>query len=317
MLKSTGTNQNNNPSVVILLATYNGQNYLEDQLKSFEAQTHPNWTLLSSDDGSSDETLSILKRYQSKWTNTHDMLLLGPQKGFAANFLSLVCKANINSDFYAYADQDDIWEPKKLETAIDFLKTIAPEIPALYCSRTKIVDRNNNQQGLSPLFNKTPDFANALVQNIGSGNTMVFNKAARDLLKIAGKETVVISHDWWTYMLVSGCGGKVFYDPVPKVRYRQHNQNLVGCNTTFKAMLERISMVTLGRYKQWNSTNIAALYEHYIMLIPPNKKTLDNFTKSRKGNFISRLWYLRKSGVYRQSFIGNLGLIVAVIFNRI
>ena len=105
---SSSINQNNNLSVVILLATYNGQDYLEDQLKSFEAQTHPNWTLFSSDDGSSDETLSILKKYQSKWTNTHDMLLLGPQKGFAANFLSLVYKPEINSEFYAYADQDDI-----------------------------------------------------------------------------------------------------------------------------------------------------------------------------------------------------------------
>ena len=190
-------------------------------------------------------------------------------------------------------------------------------MPALYCSRTKIVDSNNNQQRLSPLFNRKPNFANALVQNIGGGNTMVFNKAARDLLKTAGKDTVVISHDWWTYMLVSGCGGEVFYDPVPEVRYRQHNKNLVGGNTTLKALLERIGMVMFGRFKHWNNTNIAPLYKHYAMLTPANKETLDNFTKGRKGNFISRLWYLHKSGVYRQSFLGNIGLIVAAILNKI
>lgn len=317
MHKSPSSDQGNNRSVVILLATYNGQNYLEDQLKSFEAQTHPNWTLLASDDGSSDETLSILKTYQNKWANTHDMLLLGPQKGFAANFLSLVCKPEITSEFYAYADQDDIWETNKLKTAVDFLKKIPHQVPALYCSRTKIVDSNNNQQGLSPLFNKKPSFANALVQNIGGGNTMVFNNAARDLLKKAGKDTVVISHDWWTYMLVSGCGGEVFYDPVPEVRYRQHNNNLVGNNMTLKALLERISIVMLGRFKHWNNTNIKALHKHYEMLSPANKKILDDFTKSKKGNFIFRLWYLRKSGVYRQSFLGNVGLIVAVILNKI
>ena len=311
------SSDNQNLSVVILLGTYNGQDYLEDQLKSFEAQTLTHWTLLSSDDGSSDETLNILKKYQSKWSNTHNMLLSGPQNGFAANFLSLVSQSEINSDLYAYADQDDIWEPGKLETAVHFLKNIPPQIPALYCSRTKIVDRDNNQQGLSPLFNKKPCFANALVQNIGGGNTMVFNKAARDLLKTTAKDTVVISHDWWTYMLVSGCGGEVFYDPAPEVRYRQHHKNLVGGNRTLKARLERIRMVMLGRFKHWNSTNTEALYKHYAMLTPTSKRTLDNFTKSRKGNFISRLWYLHKSGVYRQSFLGNIGLIAAAIFNKI
>jgi len=86
-----------------------------------------------------------------------------PAEGFVANFLSLTCKASIEADYYAYSDQDDVWESDKLERAVRWLQTVPENIPALYCSRTRLVDAENNEIGLSPLFSKPPSFANALI----------------------------------------------------------------------------------------------------------------------------------------------------------
>lgn len=166
------------PKVAILLCTYHGQHYLAEQLDSFAAQSHPNWEIWASDDGSEDDTHAILEAYQQKWPAGRLSIHFGPAEGFAANFLSLTCKASIKADYYAYSDQDDVWEAGKLERAVRWLETIPPNIPALYCGRTRLVDADNNEIGLSPLFSKPPSFANALMQNIGGGNTMVFNNAA-------------------------------------------------------------------------------------------------------------------------------------------
>lgn len=208
--------------VAILLCTYHGQHYLAEQLDSFAAQSHTNWEVWASDDGSADDTHEILESYRQKWSDDRLSIHSGPAEGFAANFIALTCKDSIEADYYAYSDQDDIWEPDKLARAVEWLKTVPEHIPALYCSRTRLVDASNSEIGDSPLFTKPPSFANALMQNIGGGNTMVFNNAARNLLREAGKTRPVITHDWWAYMVVTGCGGRIFYDEEPTLRYRQH-----------------------------------------------------------------------------------------------
>lgn len=305
------------PKVAILLCTYQGQHYLGDQLESFSAQTHSHWEVWASDDGSDDNTHAILESYQSLWDAGRLLLNRGPSKGFVANFLSLTCKASIKADFYAYSDQDDIWEIDKLERAIKWLNAVPEHIPALYCSRTRLVDAANNDIGLSPLFNKPPSFANALMQNISGGNTMVFNNAARELLCKAGENIPVVIHDWWVYLVVTGCGGQVFYDPYPSLRYRQHDSNLIGTNSSWAARFVRIRLLWEGRFRDWNKDNIKALRSLGSSLTDENQKILDEFSKARDLNLIPRLIGLKRSGIYRQTLLGNLGLIVAAIFKRI
>ena len=232
--------------VAILLCTYHGQHYLGEQLDSFAAQTYENWEVWASDDGSKDDTHAILEDYKSRWDAGRLSIHFGPAEGFAANFLSLTCNASINADFYAYSDQDDVWEADKLARAVQWLESVSADVPALYCSRTRSVDADNNEIGLSPLFAKAPSFANALMQNIGGGNTMVFNNAAREILREAGANKSVITHDWWAYMVVAGCGGCVFYDSKPTLRYRQHSGNLVGTNANWAARLRRVRMLFQG-----------------------------------------------------------------------
>jgi len=305
------------PKVAILLCTFHGQHYLADQLESFAAQTHTNWEVWASDDGSQDDTHAILDTYKAKWNHERLTVHFGPAEGFAANFLSLTCKASIRADYYAYSDQDDIWETDKLQRAIDCLQSVPKHIPALYCSRTNIVDANNNRIGLSPLFTKPPSFANALMQNIGGGNTMVFNKAARTLLREAGDDVKLVTHDWWAYLVVIGCGGKVFYDLYPSVRYRQHDDNLVGMNTSWRARLVRIRLLLQGRFREWNDIHIQALERVRNKLTPENRETLDCFAAARNRWLWPRLVGLKKTGIHRQSLLSNLGLFVAALFNQI
>lgn len=305
------------PRVAILLCTYHGQHYLAEQLDSFQAQSHSNWEVWASDDGSKDETHSILEAYQQKWPAGRLSIHLGPSEGFVANFLSLACRANIKADYYAYSDQDDVWESYKLERAVHWLQTVPENIPALYCSRTRLVDAENNEIGLSPLFSKTPSFANALIQNIGGGNTMVFNKSARTLLQEAGGDIDVVAHDWWAYMLVTGCGGQIFYDVNPTVRYRQHKNNLVGANTSWGARIMRAKKLLKGRFRHWNDINIGALQKMCGNLTPDAISILNAFDQARKSPLILRLIRLYRSGVYRQTLQGNLGLTVAALLRKL
>ena len=305
------------PKVAILLCTYHGQQYLAEQLDSFANQTYLNWDVWASDDGSQDDTHAILESYTAKWGDDRLSIHLGPAEGFVANFLSLTCKATIQADFYAYSDQDDVWKADKLQRAVDWLRTIPVNVPAIYCSRTRLVDANNNNMGLSPLFTKPPSFANAVMQNIGGGNTMVFNDAARKLLCEVGEDIGVVTHDWWAYLVVSGCGGQVFYDAKPSVRYRQHDGNLVGGNSSWPARLVRIRMLFQGEFRVWNDNNIAALRKLEAKLTPENKEILDRFVRARNQWLLPRLIGLKKSGIYRQTILGNLGLVAAAIFNKI
>lgn len=303
--------------VAILLCTWHGQHFLAEQLDSFDRQSHGNWEVWASDDGSEDDTHEILAAYQVKWKAGRLSVHSGPAEGFVANFLSLTCNADIDSDFYAYSDQDDIWEADKLERAVRWLKTVPTNIPALYCTRTRLVDADNNEIGLSPLFSKPPGFGNALMQNIAGGNTMVFNKAARELLCQAGQNVPVVIHDWWVYLVVTGCGGQVFYDSSPSLRYRQHDNNMIGINLSWVARLKRLVMLGQGCFRQWNDGNIAALRTLWKYLTPENREILEKFEQARRMNLIPRLFYLKRCGIYRQTFLGDLGLIAAAIFKKI
>jgi hypothetical protein len=147
---------------------------------------------------------------------------------------------------------------------------------------------------------------------------MVFNAAARTLICRAGAELDVPSHDWWAYIIVSGCGGEVYYDAYPSLRYRQHEGNLVGTNSSWAARFARIQMLWKGRFKAWNEAHVQALTKIETLLTSENTITLRNFSAARNGkSWITRLFYLHKSGVYRQSLVSNVGLVLATLLGKI
>lgn len=298
------------------MGTYNGARFIAEQLDTIAAQTHTNWTLVVSDDGSSDETLEVLADYASRWPEARLTVRPGPRQGFCLNFLSLACDPGTTSEFYAFADQDDIWEPKKIGRAVSWIETIPPEVPALYCARTKSVDEDGKELGLSPRFTRPPSFRNALVQNIGGGNTMVFNEAARKLLVAAGADVRVPSHDWWIYMLVTGCGGVVYYDPQPSLRYRQHSGNMVGTNIGLSARLTRLTLMLRGRFREWNDLHIVAMSRVRGNLTSENVNLLNQFAAIRRLPLLASIRTFYSSGFYRQTLLGQTGLVLAVTLRR-
>lgn len=304
--------------VAILLATLNGQNFLSQQLESIAQQTYTDWHVYASDDGSRDDTLSLLQSYQKSWGQQRLSIAQGPQRGFTANFLSLACQPAMTADFYAYADQDDIWYSDKLSRALQWFKSVPASQPALYCSRTCLLNAQGHPVGLSTLYSRPPSFSHALLQVIAGGNTMVFNQAAHHLLCTAGGLCEAFSHDWWTYLLVSGCGGTVFYDRTPTVGYRQHDHNVFGSNRDWLAKFSRAKKLLQGNFRHANACNIRALQTMQTHLSPENRQLFQQFCAARdQQGWLSRLLAMRRCQVYRQTYLDNLGLIVAIVLNKI
>lgn len=306
----------NSHSIAILLCTYNSNKFLEEQLDSIYTQSHPDWRVWVSDDGSEDNTVDILEGYRNKWGEQKLSIQEGPQQGFALNFFSLINNRNIQEDYYAYSDHDDVWMKDKLARAAKWLKTISEDTPALYCSRTHLVDDDLNEIGFSPLFSRPPSFSNAIVQNIGGGNTMVFNRAARNLLQQVDIRKGLISHDWLTYQVVSGCGGEVFYDRSPTLYYRQHAENISGANNNWRARLYRIKILYKGRFKEWNTSNISILSSISSKLLPESSIIIESLMHIRNSALLSRVLGLKKLVIYRQTWPSNLGMYLAIIFKK-
>ena len=305
------------PHITILLATYNGAKFLAEQLQSFAAQTHTNWSLLISDDGSTDVTLEIIQGFITKNPGYKIEFIKGPRTGATANFLSLLCHPKAAGPYFALSDQDDIWFPDKLERALTALKAADPDQPALYGARTVVVDKDMTQTGVSPLFQRPPSFQNALVQNIMGGNTMVMNAPAQRRIAQAGPDVDVTSHDWWLYQLITGTGGTVLYDPEPALYYRQHEANVIGSNSSKSAKLRRIQLLFKRRFAQWNEQNSKTLTQHAAHLTPENQHTLQEFVQLRALRGLKAALMYRKSGIHRQGALGNIALICAAMLGRI
>jgi glycosyltransferase involved in cell wall biosynthesis len=297
---------NDRPKVTILLCTLNGERFLAEQLASLERQTFKNWELIASDDGSWDRTKSILLAFQKSFEPGRVEIIDGPRRGASANFLFLSCAENLVSEYYAFCDQDDVWDAAKLERAIDALERTDPGIPALYGSRTRLVDEAGNEIGFSPLFHRKPGFRSALVQSIAGGNTMVFNQKARELVMFCGADVDVPSHDWWLYQVTSACDGQVHYDGYPSVRYRQHGHNVIGSNMGWTAFMHRLHMVRQGRFRHWEDLNVAALTRLRPRMSAENRRIFDLFRKARHEPLLRRATIFAQSGVYRRILLGNL-----------
>ena len=304
------------PHVAILMGCMNGVKYVAEQLDSFLAQTHSNWHLYVSDDGSTDGTLELLEQYKEKMPGRLTVFQ-GPRKGFAENFLSLVCNESIEADYYSYSDQDDIWVADKLSRAVAWHQSLPDQHPALYGSTTILVDVNANEIGRSEIFQKPFSFQNALLQNVAPGNTMVFNKATRDIMRQAGRGLGVIAHDWWTYIVTTGSGGHVFIDPVPGILYRQHGGNLIGANGTFSAKAIRARKLLAGALRQWGDAHVRALDLIKDRLSSENLSIYELYRNSRNKGVLTRAYGLKRAGIYRQTMLGNIGIAVAVLLRKV
>jgi len=117
--------------------------------------------------------------------------------------------------------------------------------------------------------------------------------------------------------VVTACGGIVHYDEKPSLRYRQHTKNMIGMNVGVQARVNRFKLMLRGRYQTWNSHNTKALGLIYSHMTTQNQFTLDAFKAAGSASLAKRLLFLKRSGVYRQTFLENIGLILSALLNKV
>jgi len=227
----------------VLLPIYNGEKYLDQQLKSLFNQTFSDWRVLVRDDGSNDNSPYIIEQYEKKYPDRiiviRDMLgNLGPSGCY--NLLL----QHVTSDYFMFCDQDDIWKPEKIEKSFSVMLEMEKEnhdAPILVCSDASCIDEENKQ--IFPSFFQKQKFTNVtdnvhkmLALNVVQGSTALMNIKVKNVIKFipAG-----LYHDWWTAVNVAYYG-KVGYIHEPLLAYRQHNNNVVGAvNIGFNYLLEK------------------------------------------------------------------------------
>tara|TARA_R110002020_G_scaffold40118_2_gene118701 strand:- start:49328 stop:50293 length:966 start_codon:yes stop_codon:yes gene_type:complete len=308
-------NRDAHPSIAIMLGTYNGARFLPEQLASIARQTVGRISLYVSDDGSSDETGAIIDDFAASGC-CQLIRFEGPRKGFAENYRSLLHKVADTHDAYMFSDQDDIWYPNKIERGLKLLARTRPG-PAVIGGRTRAIQETGEDAGFSPLFRRAPSFHNALVQSIAGANTMILNPDAFRLARDTSRSGPFVSHDWWTYIIVTGAGGQFVYDEEPTIDYRQHSDNLVGANGGTLARIRRIRNGLAGTYRGWNEVHTRLLDVNRAHLTPENNTVLDCFNAARSGRLPGRFMALRKSGTYRQTWPSDVNLAVACLLAKL
>lgn len=216
--------------VQVLLSSYNGEKYLAAQLESILAQDYEEISILIRDDGSTDRTLEIIQYYADKYANI--AYYVGKNLGVQQSFFRLMQHADKMADYYAFSDQDDVWLPEKIRQAVQLLEKQDQSLPLLYASKTTLVDAGLKEIPIRKKEVKIrPEFGNALVENVCTGCTEVFN---RRLLELVTKQlpTYAIMHDWWLYLCATAFG-QVYYDVNSYILYRQHGNNQVGSSVSF------------------------------------------------------------------------------------
>lgn len=303
------------PTVHILLATYQGGGHLHAQLESIAEQTHARWTLLISDDGSSDETPAIARRFAADCTQKVT-LIQGPCKGSTFNFFHLINSIDYpdRSDLFAFCDQDDVWLPDKLAAAVaSHTAHSAPNAPNLYCGRTQITNASLVPLGESAIPRKALTLGNALTQNIASGNTMVFTARLLEILRRIKPEHSVL-HDWSAYQVATACGGVIHYDAQMHLQYRQHSTNVVGANDGTIQRLERLLANLRGRYRAQGNQTERAMQDIAPWMTNEAQRIFKAYQATRHARSgIQRLRHAYAAGLSRQTRLDQIALQLAVL----
>lgn len=302
------------PHITIALCTHNGAAHLRAQLESYLAQTHENWSLWVSDDGSTDATRCILEDFAARHGHAHAIRIIeGPQQGAMTNYMSLLCHPDFPAGTVALSDQDDIWFEDKLARALH--KMGQSETPLLYGAQNRIVDARLRPIGASKARSCTPGFDNALVQNIISGHSAVLNPSALALVRRVGVPENVPFHDWWLYLLITGAGGRAIIDSAQVLLYRQHGNNVMGAHHGIRANMRRMRQISAQNFKTWTRANATALLACDEVLMPQAQHMLNSFILPRQGP--ARAMQLRNLGVRRHRPMATAGIYLAAVLGRV
>lgn len=212
--------------IQVLMSSYNGEKYIEEQIESILNQEGVELSLLIRDDGSKDGTRRILEQVQKN--DTRVKCVFEENIGVKKSFLKLVQMADPSADYYAFSDQDDIWLNEKMAVAVSMLQKENPDNPLIYGSSVSLYI--DGQTTGRRFVCQQLDLGRFLIKNYYPGCTMVFNRKMKNLVEAVDYDSLQPNplHDHWLNLICTACGGKVVMDPEPHMLYRQHGGNEVG-----------------------------------------------------------------------------------------
>lgn len=311
-------------SIDILLSSYNGANYISEQIESILFQSNKNWRLLVRDDGSTDNTVEIVRKYSQKYPER--ILYINEQEsnvknlGASQSFFRLLQYAK--SDYVMFCDQDDVWLPNKIEVTLNEMireeKDSGKNTPILVHTDLQITDERLNilsksyykYRGVSCKIGKKLN--RLLIQNVVVGCTVMINLSLKN--KIKNISDMAIMHDWWLALIANVFGKIVFLD-APTILYRQHSFNVAGAKKWGLKYFWKMSL-SLRRLKQnflaTQKQAMAFLDQYRDELTCEQLSIIQTYAEMKNYNFLKRKILLIKNGYFMSGFIRNLVILLFV-----
>ena len=307
--------------ISILLATYNGERFLKEQLESILAQSVTDWTLFVRDDCSTDATPAILQDYAGRYPGKiHVTTADKPSGGAKWNFFQL-CRT-VRDDYVMLCDQDDVWLPDKIECTLAAMKQLEQDAgahtPLLVHTDLKVVDGQLNTineslwafQRISP---ERDELRNVVVQNNVTGCTAMYNRALAEL--IDGVPEVFVMHDWWIALLASALGRTGFVSR-PTMLYRQHGANSVGAKDAKSAgfLIAKFKNRATVRHNYYESFSQADCFlnQYRVRLTKGQQALLADYAALLKAGKMKKIRILIKNRFYKNTLSRTLGQFVSI-----
>ncbi len=302
--------------VSIVLSTYNGESYVEEQINSILSSSYQDIDLYIRDDGSSDRTMEILERYLNDAPEQFHVLRNESNLGVTLNFLQGVC--DTTADYIMLCDQDDVWKPNKIGDTLKRMRhmeaQLGKENPIAVFTDATVVDGSLNK--LHDSFFRTgkldprkTDLPHILMENKLIGCTVMINASLRRILKSRHLPKKARYHDWWLALIAASCG-KIGFLPEQTILYRQHGNNVVGSASFLSYFKDRITSLkkqkeaVLALEKQ--AQEFLELYREYLSDV--SREIVQQFAGLQNSGYIRRRVILLKYGFLKTGLIRNLGL---------
>ena len=293
--------------VNILMSTYNGQQFLAEQIRSIQEQSYTDWTLFIRDDGSSDNTKEILKDFERQDSRIH---LIDSDKsdnlGVIKSFHKLV--NHDRADYYFFSDQDDVWLPNKLQLSLKEAQNYLADLPLMVYMDLKVVNQDleimTESMVKSQSHHANTELVQELTENTVTGGVAMINHALAEMWQ---ETDDILMHDWYLALLASAFGNLVFIDQ-PGELYRQHSDNVLGARTLSKRFKKWIRPHILFAV-YWDLIKNSQKQARHLLQMPlsqSNRELIEAFVTIMDKPMIERFRILRKYGLRKNKAFHTL-----------
>lgn len=309
-------------SINIIMTTYQGGRYIKEQIESLLNSDYQGFFLHIFDDGSSDETINIVKGYEQKYPNKIKVHVNSKNLGHVNNFLNalitLSASKSIKAEYYMFCDQDDVWKEDKISIFLKRMRNLevnyGKAYPLLVFSDASVVDEE--LKVIYPSYHKSQrlntdklEISSILMENKCSGCMMMINKALAS--KVKKLPTNARYHDWWI-ALIAAAFGNISYINKPLILYRQHSQNVVGNQGRLIYLTDRITNIR-NQKKALEAVQLQA--EEFLTTYKGelDDKTVDiikRFSCLSKVSWVNRRIIVLRYGYFKSTLLRNIGVMI-------